>query len=144
MWYNRWLSELKEYARKAVWETQLLYWALSSKQRQRTPFLWVLMYYFPYASSNTCSGQWEYFLSLEETLTPSHTDQDNSRIYSLFHEFGCCHMGKYYQKKESIFWKVTLHKYYGKQPILCAFHFLPVSDYISATKRNLQYLQGQC
>lgn len=65
-------------------------------------------------------------------------------IYSPFHVFGCCHMGKYYQKKKSIFWKLTLHKYYEKQPILCVFHFLPVSDYISAIKGNLQYLQSQC
>lgn len=24
----------------------------------------------------------------------------------------------------------TLHKYYGKQPIICVFHFLLVSEYI--------------
>lgn len=115
---SRWLSELKDCARKAFWETQLLCWALSSKQRQRTPFLWVLVHYFPYASSKTCSGQWESFLSVKGTSAPSHTQQDDCSSDDLF-SFAWSWMltfGKVLSKEEiyilkahspQILWKTT-------------------------------------
>lgn len=108
-WCNRWLSELKEYARKAVWETAPL---LGSVLQAKDSFpLGLYALFSLHTTHNMLRWMGIFSFTWRNVKSQPHTARKLQEWW-----FWMLPHGKVVSKEEIYIRTFTLHKYYGKNP----------------------------